>query len=351
MISSQPANRGNNSSYTNILIMTSTRTGSSFVGNIFNHHGETMFYLFEPLWHVSKSRKANRTLLEELYRNVLWTLFRCDFSLLELFIDPPPKKHVTSSLYHRDSSRALCETPVCTRYCIYSFILYHCNSPHCGPLNLTLASESCLSRKHHVIKTVRLQQLDLLQPLIEDPDLQLKIIQLVRDPRAIVASRMVAFSTYNKWKYWAQHGKVPEDDEGMKGIREYCSHLQFNAKLGLSRPTWLKSHYMLVRYEDITQQPLKKAEEMYNFTGIPFNSQVREWILNNTQKSDNNIYSSQRNSSEQADKWRKKFPFKLAQVVQQVCEPAMKLFGYKLVSNQETLANLSISLTEEKVFN
>ncbi|XP_069548798.1 carbohydrate sulfotransferase 3a [Brachyistius frenatus] len=341
-----------------ILLMATTRTGSSFVGEFFNQHGENMFYLFEPLWHVERmlttSPEANNgTVLAGIYRDVLQGLFLCDFSRLEKFISPPPQDHVTPALFRRESSLSLCDEPVCTPVIKDVFERYHCKTRRCGPLNLTLASQSCLSKQHHAIKTVRVRQLDTLQPLVEDPRLDIRVIQLVRDPRAILASRMVAFSSkYQTWKAWAQDGQVPEDDEEVRRLKGNCDHIRMSAEVGLSQPRWLRSRYMLVRYEDIARYPMQKAEEMYRFTGIPFSSQAREWILRNTQTTQeaSGIYSTQKNSSEQAEKWRFSIPFTLAQVVQRVCGPTMKLFGYRFVDDEKTLINKSISLLEDKLF-
>ncbi|XP_041865390.1 carbohydrate sulfotransferase 3a [Melanotaenia boesemani] len=341
-----------------VLLMATTRTGSSFVGEFFNQHGESMFYLFEPLWHVERmlataAEANNGTVLAEIYRDVLQALFLCDFSLLEKFISPPPQDHVTPDLFRRESSLSLCEEPACTPVIKDVFERYHCKTRRCGPLNLTLASESCLSKQYHGIKTVRVRQLETLQPLVKDPRLDIKIIQLVRDPRAILASRMVAFSSkYQTWKAWAHDGQVPEDDEEVKRLKGNCDNIRMSAEVGLSQPHWLRSRYMLVRYEDIAQYPMQKAEEMYKFTGIPFSSQARDWILKNTQTTQeaSGIYSTQKNSSEQAEKWRFSIPFTLARVVQKVCGPTMKLFGYKFVNDEKTLINKSISLLEHRQF-
>lgn len=122
-----------------ILLLATTRTGSSFVGEFFNQHGENMFYLFEPLWHVERmltmaTEANNGTVLAGIYRDVLQGLFLCDFSPLEKFISPPPQEHVTPALFRRESSLSLCEEPVCTpvikdvfeRYCAFSrFSLSH----------------------------------------------------------------------------------------------------------------------------------------------------------------------------------------------------------------------------------
>ncbi|XP_051503529.1 carbohydrate sulfotransferase 3-like [Myxocyprinus asiaticus] len=341
-----------------ILLMATTRTGSSFVGELFNQQGANMFYLFEPLWHVEKmlsigTSGTNASMAVWVYRDVLQHLFLCNFSMLEHFISPPPQDHVTPALFRRESSIALCEEQVCTAVIKDVFERYHCKTRRCGPLNLTLASEVCQAKKHRVIKTVRVQQLDTLRSLVENPQLDIKLIQLVRDPRAILASRMVAFaSKYQNWKSWAVNGDVPVEDEQVKSLEGNCNNIRMSAELGLSQPKWLENRYMLVRYEDIARYPMQKAAEMYNFTGIPFTTQARDWILKNTHASteDSGVYSTQKNSSEQVDKWRFSIPFKLAQVVQQVCGPTMKLFGYRFVHNKQTLVNRSFSLLEEKEF-
>ncbi|CAN9499763.1 unnamed protein product [Ophioblennius macclurei] len=347
----------NSSGHRHILLMATTRTGSSFVGEFFNQHGDNMFYLFEPLWHVerflSSPTEARNESISSTYRDVLQKLFLCDFSGLEKFISPPPQQHITTALFRRESSVSLCDDPVCTPVIKHVFERYHCKNRQCGPLNFTLASESCLSKQHHTIKSVRVIHLETLQPLIEDPRMDVRIIQLIRDPRAVLASRMVAFSSqYQTWKSWAQDGQVPEHDEEMKRLKGNCDHLRVSAELGLSQPPWLKGRYMLVRYEDIARYPMQKAEEMYKFTGIPFSSQAREWILKNTHTTQeaSGVYSTQKNSSEQSEKWRFNIPFTLVQVVQQLCGPTMKLFGYKFVEDENALTNGSISLLEDKMF-
>lgn len=342
-----------------ILLMATTRTGSSFVGEFFNQQGANMFYLFEPLWHVEKmltleTGGTNATASAKAYRDVLQQLFLCDFSLMETFISPLPVDHVTTALFRRESSSSLCEEPVCTPFIKKVFERYHCKIRRCGPLNLTLASESCRQKEHRAIKTVRVRQLETLRPLAEDPRLDVRFIQLVRDPRAVLASRMVAFSAkYKNWKKWAVDGEVPIDDDEVKKLKGNCDNIRVSAEAGLKQPPWLRGRYMLVRYEDIARFPMQKAAEMYTFTGIPFTPQVKEWILKNTQASKevSGVYSTQKNSSEQVEKWRFSIPFKLAQVVQRVCGPTMRLFGYKFVHDETTLTDKTISLLEEKLFN
>nr|XP_055032108.1 carbohydrate sulfotransferase 3b [Misgurnus anguillicaudatus]XP_055032109.1 carbohydrate sulfotransferase 3b [Misgurnus anguillicaudatus]XP_055032110.1 carbohydrate sulfotransferase 3b [Misgurnus anguillicaudatus] len=341
-----------------ILLLATTRTGSSFVGEFFNQQGSNMFYLFEPLWHVERmltveTGGTNATVAGPAYRDVLRQLFLCDFSLLENFIEPPPREHVTASLFRRESSQSLCEDPVCTPFVKKVFERYHCRTRRCGPLNLTLASRSCMQKQHRTIKSVRVRQLETLRPLAEDPRLDMKFIQLVRDPRAVLASRMVAFSKkYENWKRWATDGDVPVDDNEVRKLKGNCDNIRMSAEIGLRQPPWLRGRYMLVRYEDIARFPMSKAADMYNFTGIQFSTKVEEWILKNTRASRevSGVYSTQKNSSEQVEKWRFSIPFKLVQLVEKVCGPTMTLFGYRFAENKEMLTDKSISLIEEKTF-
>uniref|UniRef100_A0A3P8UZV3 Sulfotransferase n=1 Tax=Cynoglossus semilaevis TaxID=244447 RepID=A0A3P8UZV3_CYNSE len=334
-----------------VIIMATTRTGSSFVGEFFNQEKENMFYLFEPLWHVinrySLLSDQINWFMRKSFQDVLQGLFHCDFSPMEKFIKPTPVDHITQVLFRRVSSYSLCSDPVCTPQVKRDF------QRHCGPLNLTLASESCRSKKNVVIKTVRVEQLDTLRPLVEDPHLDLKIIQLVRDPRSLLISNMVTFfSGYKALKALAEYGEESENKTEVKILKGNCDKIRASAEMALSRPPWLKNNYMLVRYEDVARDPVKKAEEMLTFAGIPFSPQVREWILANTQSTDQHsgAYSTKRNASEQIDKWRVNIPLPVVQLVQKVCGPTMELFGYKFVDDEKTLLNTSISLLEEKQF-
>ncbi|KAI4891576.1 hypothetical protein NFI96_004029 [Prochilodus magdalenae] len=246
-----------------ILLLAATRTGSSFVGEFFNQLGSNMFYLFEPLWHVERMLSQdmdipNATVSSLAYRDVLLSLFLCDFSLLERFISPSPQEHVTPALFRRESSIALCEEQVCSPVVKDVFERYRCKTRRCGPLNLTLASGACLDKQYRTIKSVRVRQLETLRLLVEDPRLDIKVIQLVRDPRAILASRMVAFSNkYQTWKSWAVNGEVPIEDEEVKRLQGNCNQIRMSAELGLSAPDWLENRYMLVRYEDIASANLQ----------------------------------------------------------------------------------------------
>ncbi|XP_034379596.1 carbohydrate sulfotransferase 3 [Arvicanthis niloticus] len=354
-VAGKPSQQAGAGTRRHVLLMATTRTGSSFVGEFFNQQSN-IFYLFEPLWHIERTVSfqqggANAAGSALVYRDVLKQLLLCDLYVLEPFITPPPEDHLTQFLFRRGSSRSLCEDPVCTPFVKKVFERYHCRNRRCGPLNVTLAAEACRRKDHMALKAVRIRQLEFLQPLAEDPRLDLRVIQLVRDPRAVLASRIVAFTAkYESWKKWLSEGQDQLSKDEVQRLRGNCESIRLSAELGLRQPAWLRGRYMLVRYEDVARRPLQKAREMYGFAGIPLTPQVEDWIQKNTQatRDSSDLYSTQKNSSEQFEKWRFSMPFKLAQVVQAACAPAMRLFGYKLARDAASLTNRSISLLEER---
>lgn len=74
-----------------------------------------------------------------------------------------------------------------------------------------------------------------------------QVIQLVRDPRGILASRIETFrDTYRLWRLWRATGRRPHNlDRGQ--IHTVCEDFFHSVSTGLSRPAWLRGRYILLR--------------------------------------------------------------------------------------------------------
>lgn len=352
-----------------ILLFATTRSGSSFTGQLFNQH-PAIFYAFEPLYHVQQAftnssgrlRQAlDRRALLGAYRDLLLNLYTCDLRFLENYIRPEPQDHVTGSFFRRSSSRALCSPPVCPEggegasasgsqpdetWC----------PKKCGALNLTLASIACLSRGHVAIKTVRVPEVGDLRTLTEDPRLDLRIVHLVRDPRAILASRMMAFSEqFRAWKIWNATGRQPHYVD-LAQITSTCRDMADSAETMLQRPAWLRGRYLLVRYEDLALNPKEKAQEIYRFVGLEMDESVHSWIAQNTNNSApptsewNYKYSTTRDSKATAESWRLRLGFDIVRTLQTLCNDTLSLLGYRAVHSVADLRNMSNSLVEPRPF-
>lgn len=349
-----------------ILLFATTRSGSSFTGQLLNQHPE-VFYVFEPLYHVQQAftnsssrlrRTLDRRALLGAYRDLLLNLYTCDLHFMENYIHPEPQDHMTSSLFRRSSSHALCSPPVCGEN-----LDGVSESPDeswcpkkCGALNFSLASVSCLSKGHVAIKTVRVPEVGDLRTLTEDPRLDLRIIHLVRDPRAILASRIMAFSDqFRAWKIWNATGRQPRYVD-LTQITSTCKDMTASLTTALQRPPWLRGRYLLVRYEDLALNPKDKAEEIYRFVGLDMDERVQAWITRNTNSNTgspsdwNYKYSTSRDSRTTAESWRLRLSFDIVRTVQNLCNHTLSQLGYRPVHSAAQLRNLSQSLVEPRTF-
>uniref|UniRef100_A0A4W3JGN0 Sulfotransferase n=1 Tax=Callorhinchus milii TaxID=7868 RepID=A0A4W3JGN0_CALMI len=329
-----------------ILILATTRSGSSFAGQLLNQHSR-VFYLFEPLYHVQTTLITNNNSLNRVrhppdrrallgsYRDLLRSLFDCDLHFLENYIRPAPERHETHRLFRRGASKALCSPPVCPAPAPRRpepLEEGEC-ARRCGALNLTLASRVCRQMSHIAIKTVRIPGISDLRTLVQDPRLNVKVLQLVRDPRGILASRIDTFpDSFRPWKVWRSSGRRPYNLD-VSHLTTTCEDFLSSAGTGLSRPGWLKGKYMLVRYEDLAREPGRKTREIYSFMGMEVDGNVRRWILNNTRGpggSGHHKYATVRDSAATAESWRFRLSYDMVALVQSLCNATMARLGYRM---------------------
>uniref|UniRef100_A0A8C4X124 Sulfotransferase n=1 Tax=Eptatretus burgeri TaxID=7764 RepID=A0A8C4X124_EPTBU len=341
-----------------ILILGTTRSGSSFLGQFFNQN-PNVFYLYEPLFHVESffgsladhlGSKLNNKVLLGAFRDLLRSVFDCDLYSLEPYIKPFPQHHQTKGLFRRAASRALCSPPLCdVKYAKDESVCFKM----CHNLNLTLTAEVCQKRAHVVLKTVRFDNVADLRSLAEDSRLDLKVIHLVRDPRAVLSSRMSAFKAFIDYRTWKKNGAMPPQTDTSLAT-DVCSNFLQSMHLGLKPPAWLSGRYMLVRYEDLAREPLEKAREMYKFVGLPLEPFVMNWIVLNTHGNDkprwHHLYSTYRDSAKTAENWRLSMDYNIVQFLQNACNETFAELGYRSVSSIEELRNINATLVEERNF-
>lgn len=341
--SSPPSN-----SKVHVLLLSSWRSGSSFLGQVFSQH-PSVFYLMEPGWHVwNKLPTVDIRLLRIFLRDLFRSTFLCDFSIMEAYL---PEQHNVSHLFMWSHSRALCSPPACSLTPRGEMSDQFECIKKCDSRSLQGAKSACDTHSHVVLKTVRFFELESLYPLLQDPNLNLRIIHLVRDPRAVTRSRGQSANAFVKDDaIMLENRQLPADEVQYRVMQEICrSHVRINERAVLKPPPFLKGRYKMVRFEDMVRDPLSHINDIYKFVGLEMTQKLGEWIYKvthgkgtGTKKEAFDITS--RDAADVSQAWRTSLPFPKVKRIQEVCKGAMTLLGYRTVSNEKEQKKLDIDL-------
>lgn len=314
-----------------VLIIGQGRSGSSFLGEIFNQHPDVM-YLYEPL-HAYKIFSMTGIFPSENYAlnalQVLFDIFNCHFSSLQdylTFISFPE----LSSPHFRVSSKLFSSPPFCKRHASPGF--YEKLSPsrfrdNCPQLHFRSVSAACQNKKNIVVKDlVSRIPLDNTTNIERLLDLQsnLHVVYLVRDPRAVITSM--------KRMGWIGNGPDAKFQDVSNAAQHVCKQ---TLDMLWSIDRW-SSRYgtrvHLVRYEDLASDAVQKAEELFNGIGISFPNEVRRWIKLNTNsrqiKKVDPYRVDRRNASLSLNAWRNLITNEDLRIVQDNCIAVMSIMRY-----------------------
>ncbi|CAM5151687.1 unnamed protein product [Eretmochelys imbricata] len=329
-----------------ILILSSWRSGSSFTGQLFSQHPD-VFYLMEPAWHVWTAMYQNRAkTLQMAARDLIRSVFLCDMSVFDAYMSTRRNK---SDLFQWETSRALCSPPACDLFQRNHIISKTACKTLCSRYPFSKVEEACKTYSHTVLKEVRFFDLTVLYPLLTDPSLNLKIIHLVRDPRAVFHSREKTEAALMRDSNIVVG---PQKNQGESGpynvMQEICkSHIRIYTEGSQALPSFLKGRYMLVRYEDIVNDPLAKAEQLYKFAELHFTPKLQVWVYNITHGKGLGMQAfdiSSRDAVNVSQAWRKNLPFQKIEKLQNVCKDAMDVLGYRLLMSKEEQKDTALNL-------
>ncbi|XP_064526597.1 carbohydrate sulfotransferase 4 isoform X1 [Pseudopipra pipra] len=329
-----------------ILILSTWRSGSSFTGQIFSQH-PSVFYLMEPAWHVwVKMSQNSAKVLHMAVRDLVRSVFLCDMSVFDAYMSSQKQK---SDLFQWETSRALCSPPACDLFNRTDIITAGNCKKICSKYPFSKVEEACKTYSHVAIKEVRFFDLKVLYPLLTDPSLNIKIIHLVRDPRAVFRSREKTAADLKRDSNIIVGSQRTKGEMGpYNTMQVICrSHVEIY-KAGIqATPSFLKDRYLLVRYEDIVRDPLARAAQMYRFAELHFTPELQKWVHNITHGKGLGAHAfviGSRDAQRVSQAWRETLPFQKIEKVQNVCKDAMDLLGYRLVQSEEEQKNMSLDL-------
>ena len=318
-----------------IIILTTRRSGSSFVGQLFNEHPD-MAYLFEPMQLI----KFRVTLLElrvDVIRSYMKKIFGCAYS---------DALHDVKELPMRSS---LLSHFVCASFLRHWKQGY---DRYCTEADIKMAELVCRQARYVAVKTIRIYspQLPLVHEYLQE---RVQIIHLHRDPRGVMSSRI----TIDQFK--ARQQRTVYIQKNLKSlVRKASTHCKRIRDAVERIAAWvsadpsLKQFYHVFRYEDFAYHPEARTKALYSSLGVELHSNVLAWIkkatVNNRGKA-HLFYSTSRNSTQTAEAWRHKLPFDYVHAIQQLpnCQYVIRKLGYEFARSPEMLHNISLSLVRE----
>ncbi|XP_045207054.2 carbohydrate sulfotransferase 1-like isoform X1 [Mercenaria mercenaria] len=299
-----------------VLVLTYMRSGSSLTGDILQQ-SDGAFYVYEPfrsLGHKNAStftisyangteRQPPFSFNEETY-NALYNWFTCNISrlanigLMDGFLNKGLKSRMFPICYRKEMQNGK-DQKLAIRMCARELQGICENSPF------------------RIIKTIRIQLQDIRNLLEDLPNL--KIVHLVRDPRATLSSQ-------------ASLGMCSSRRGGQPGCtNKFCKRLE-NDVLAEERLMKLyPNRIMPVFYEDIAKHPLQTSKKMYDFIGAEFTLEAEAYIYNITMAGLANncvICTTRSNSSEHVDTWKTKMKPEFINIVNERCNYVIKRYNF-----------------------
>ncbi|KAI3354836.1 hypothetical protein L3Q82_004639 [Scortum barcoo] len=321
-----------------IYVLTTWRSGSSFFGELFNQNPE-VFFLYEPMWHIwQKLYPGDAVSLQGAARDMLSSLYRCDLSVFQLYNSPGGKNFTSLGLFGATLNKVVCSYPLCSAYRKEVVGMVDdkvCKK--CPPQSLRLLEEECLKYNTIVIKGVRILDVNVLAPLMEDPSLDLKVIHLVRDPRAVANSRIKSRHGLIRENLQVVRSRdpklrrIPFVDPGHKANKKDGSDYHSIGAMELAQG---EGKYMAVRYEDLVENPVKTLRSIYRFANLTTNHDIETFALNMTSGSSSSskpFIVSSRNATQAASAWRTVLSIQQIKQVEDYCHHAMSVLGTRRV--------------------
>lgn len=356
-----------------IYVHATWRTGSSFLGELFNQHPD-VFYLYEPMWHLWQALyPGDAESLQGALRDMLRSLFRCDFSVLRLYAQsgnpeeqaPDTANLTTAMLFRWRTNKVICSPPLCptapwARADVGLVEDKACEST-CPPVSLRALEAECRKYPVVVIKDVRLLDLGVLVPLLRDPGLNLKVVQLFRDPRAVHNSRLKSrhgllresiqvLRTRQRGERFHRvllaHGvgarpggqtrSLPSalraDFFLTSALEVICEAWLRDLLFTRGAPAWLRRRYLRLRYEDLVWHPQAQLRRLLSFSGLRTLAALDAFAFNMTRGSaygaDRPFHLSARDAREAVYAWRERLSQEQVRQVEAACAPAMRLLAY-----------------------
>ena len=210
---------------------------------------------------------------------------------------------------------------------------YHRNYAH-RVINSKYVQDDCLyNRTTRVAKTIRLYDIMELSQLPELGCPDFRVVHLLRDPRAVLVSRMKTFhELYDGNKVLGPHVDGPMENFSNEYVeqaaRDLCGHHVSNMNHGAE--PWLQGRYTRVLYEDIALDPVGVARQLYQFIGQHFTADDERFVYESSHSDkEGGGYEVSKNTSHVLNEWKDRILPRHLEVIEEACREVFLRVGYQ----------------------
>ncbi|XP_064120846.1 carbohydrate sulfotransferase 5-like [Macrobrachium nipponense] len=188
-------------------------------------------------------------------------------------------------------------------------------------------NEVCKRANIHTIKLLRLS-LKWAWPLLQDDDLDLRIIYLARDPRAVLESR----SKVN----WCH-------DKTCKDPKTVCKLLDDDLQEAKKMMQQFPEKFKFIQYEKVSDDLVNSLKDIMAFAGLGVTDRQMK-IIGRKKGNPNEPFITRKNSRNQVNRWRKKADFRQIWTFQRECLKPLSQLGLRIFSSKTELVDVSLPL-------
>ena len=183
----------------------------------------------------------------------------------------------------------------------------------------------CSKSEAVTLKTIRLT-MDSIQDILEK-DPTVKVIYLLRDPRAIISSRLGSLmSGVTKFK----SKRFDTDEHVQHEAKMLCDKMRSDISKSQVLSKRCLNQIKEVRYEEIVQRPKETFKELYEFLQLDTFEAIDKWFSASTYGHDGGKFDTRRvNSSATAFSWERKITFWRLKTIESVCQDVISYLGLK----------------------
>ncbi|XP_073981438.1 carbohydrate sulfotransferase 1-like [Rhodnius prolixus] len=278
------------------IIIATWRSGSTFLGDVLNSVPGN-YYHYEPLLDHGIVQVRGPPLANTALRYIN-QLLNCNYTDMDNYL-----------LYGQDHNWLFTHNTRLWDKCL--------SYPHlCW--NPQFLSKFCSIFPFQSMKLVRLR-LNLIEALLEDPKLGIRVLLVVRDPRGTMQSR--------KHRDWCPGQSDCWDPTLL------CADLTSDYSAAIRLHKKYPNTFRAVRYEDISLNPYKGAESLLNFFGRYYGPTVKRFLDTHTKINVGGVSSTFRNSRVAPFHWRNDLSHSEVLSIQRKCLTAMSVWGYVKAHN------------------